>query len=136
MSADTPPARTPAEVVRLQYLASATGDTELWRSVAAPDLEWTESAGFPLAGTYRTPEATAAGVFKRLATEWDDWTTHDDTYVVDGERVVVLARYTARNKATGKDMAARVAHSFIVRNGQIVRMEQFVDSAMVRAAMS
>jgi ketosteroid isomerase-like protein len=128
-------AHSPAEVVRLQYLASATGDMELWRESVAADLEWTESAGFPLAGTYRTPEDTITRVFERLAAEWDDWTTHDDTYIVDGEHVVVLARYTARNKATGKEMSARVAHSFIVRNGQIVRMEQIVDSATVRAAM-
>jgi uncharacterized protein len=130
------PTRTAAQAVRLQYLASATGDMELWRSVVAPDVEWTESAGFPLAGTYRTPEGAISGVFDKLAAEWDEWTTHDDTYVVDGERVVVLARYTARNKATGKDMTARVAHCFIVRGGQIVRMEQIVDSAAVRAAMS
>jgi len=129
------PVRSPAEVVRLQYLASATGDMDLWRTVVAPDIEWTEAAGFPLAGTYRTPEGTIKGVFERLAAEWDEWTTHDDTYVVDGERVVVLARYTARNKATGKDMTARVAHSFIVRSGQIVRMEQIVDSGAVRATM-
>ena len=135
MSTDTS-YRTPAETVRLQYLASATGDMELWKSVVAADVEWTESAGFPLAGTYRTPAEAITGVFERLAAEWDEWAVHDDTYVVDGERVVVLARYTARNKATGKDMAARVAHSFIVRAGQIVRMEQIVDSAIVRAAMS
>lgn len=134
MPADAP-AHSPAQVVRLQYLASATGNMDLWHEVVAPDLEWTESAGFPLAGTYRTPEGTITGVFERLAAEWEEWTTHDDTYVVDGERVVVLARYTARNKATGKDMTARVAHSFIVRDGQIVRMEQIVDSATVRAAM-
>ena len=130
-----PPERSPAEVVRLQYMASATGDMDLWRTVVAPDLEWTESAGFPLGGTYRTPEGTITGVFERLAAEWEEWTTHDDTYVVDGERIVVLARYTARNKATGKDMTARVAHCFTVRAGQIVRMEQIVDSATVRAAM-
>ena len=127
--------RTPAETVRLQYLASATGDMDLWRSVVAEDVEWTESAGFPLAGTYRTPQGTIDGVFTRLAEEWDEWTTHDDTYVADGERVVVLARYSARNKATGKAMEARVAHAFTVRGGRIVRMEQIVDSATVRAAM-
>ena len=127
--------RTPAETVRLQYLASATGDMDLWRSVVAEDVEWTESAGFPLAGTYRTPQGTIDGVFTRLAEEWDEWTTHDDTYVADGEHVVVLARYSARNKATGKAMEARVAHSFTVRGGRIVRMEQIVDSATVRAAM-
>jgi ketosteroid isomerase-like protein len=38
---------------RPQYLASATGDMDLWRQVVALDIEWTESAGFPLAGTYR-----------------------------------------------------------------------------------
>lgn len=131
-----PSTRSPSQTVRLQYLASATGDMDLWREVVAPDVEWTESAGFPLAGTYRTPEGTIAGVFEKLAEEWDEWTTHDDTYVADGERVVVLARYTAVNKATGKDMSARVAHSFIVRGGQIVRMEQIVDSGAVRAAMA
>ena len=135
MPGDVPP-RTPAQTVRLQYLASATGNMELWREAVAPDVEWTESEGFPLAGTYRTPEGTISGVFDKLAAEWDGWTTHDDTYVVDGERVVVLGRYTARNKTTGKDFTARVAHSFIVRGGQIVRMEQIVDSAAVRAAMS
>jgi ketosteroid isomerase-like protein len=133
------PARTPVETVRLQYVAAATGDMDLWRQVVAPDVEWTESAGFRPAGTYRTPEtaieATMAGVLDQPTAEWDDWTTHDDTYVVDGERVVVLARCTARNKATGKEMVARVAHSFIVRDGQIVHMEQIVDSGAVRAAM-
>ena len=66
--------------------------------------------------------------------EWDDWTAHDDTYVVDGDDVVVLARYTARNKATGRPLAVRVAHHFIVRDGLIVRFEQFVDTALVRDA--
>ncbi|MEU4090682.1 nuclear transport factor 2 family protein [Streptomyces aureus] len=128
--------RNPAEAVRAQYVASATGDLELWRSVVAEDVEWTEAAGFPLAGTYRTPSGIIEGVFTPLAQECDGWTTHDDTYVSDGERVVVLARYTARNKTTGKTMEARVAHSFIVRSGRIVRMEQIVDSACVRDAMA
>ncbi|MGW6492721.1 nuclear transport factor 2 family protein [Streptomyces sp. NPDC055056] len=132
----TPERLTPAETARLQYLASATADTDLWRSVVADDLEWTEAAGFLLAGTYRTPDATIQKVFAQLAEEWDDWTTHDDTYIADGERVVVLGRYTARNKATGKTMEARVAHAFTVGSGRIVRMEEIVDSATVRAAMA
>jgi hypothetical protein len=79
----------------------------------APGIEGTESAGFPLAVTCRTPEGTITGVFEQLAAQWGEWTAHD-AYVVGGERVVVLARYTATNKATGKPMTARVAHSFIV----------------------
>src|SRR5206468_2605073 len=83
-------------------LATAAGDLAALRATLAPDVEWTEMAGFPLAGTYRTPEGVTANVMQRLGAGWDGWTAHDDTYVVDGENVVVLARYTATNKATGK----------------------------------
>ena len=126
----------PRDVVRRQYLASAAGDLEALRATLADDVEWTEMAGFPLAGTYRTPTGVTAAVMERLGAEWDDWTAHDDTYVVDGENVVVLARYTAVNKATGKAINVRVAHHFVVRGGLIVRFEQFVDTALVREAMT
>ena len=125
----------PADVVRRQYLASARGDLEALRATLADDVEWTEMAGFPLAGTYRTPGGVTTNVMEVLARDWDDWVAHDDTYIVDGENVVVLARYTATNKATGRHINVRVAHHFIVRGGKIVRFEQFVDTAMVRAAM-
>nr|WP_149828598.1 nuclear transport factor 2 family protein [Streptomyces tailanensis] len=106
----------PGDVVRRQYLASAAGD-------------------LPLAGTYRTPDGVTSHVMEKLAQEWDGWTAHDDTYVTEGENVVVLARYTATNKATGKPIGVRVAHHFVVRGGLIVRFEQFVDTALVRDAM-
>ena len=126
----------PADVVRRQYIASAVGDLAALRDTLAIDVEWTEMAGFPLAGTYRTPEGVTANVMEKLAVDWDGWAAHDDTYVVDGENVVVLARYTATNKATGKHIDVRVAHHFVVRGGKIVRFEQFVDTAKVREAMS
>jgi ketosteroid isomerase-like protein len=126
----------PADVVRRQYLASAARDLAALRATLAPDVEWTEMAGFPLAGTYRTPEGVTSGVMEALAKDWDNWTAHDDRYVVDGENVVVLARYTARHRTTGKALAVRVAHHFVVRGGLIVRCEQFVDTALVRDAMT
>lgn len=128
--------QAPADVVRRQYLASANGDLDALRETLAPDVEWTETAGFPLGGTYRTPTGVTSNVMEALGRDWQSWTAHDDTYVVDGENVVVLARYTARNLASGKDLNVRVAHHFVVRGGLIVRFEQFVDSATVRDAMS
>lgn len=124
----------PRDVVRRQYLASAAGDLEALRATLAPDVEWTEMAGFPLAGTYRTPEGVTSNVMERLGQEWEGWIAHDDTYVVDGENVVVLARYSATHRTTGKALAVRVAHHFVVRGGLIVRFEQFVDTALVRDA--
>ena len=125
----------PRDVVRRQYLASAAGDLDALRATLAPDVEWTEMAGFPLAGTYRTPEGVTSAVMEKLGADWVDWTAHDDSYVVDGENVVVLARYTAAHGTTGKNLDVRVAHAFVVRGGLIVRFEQFVDTALVRDAM-
>lgn len=124
----------PRDVVRRQYLASAAGDLAALRATMAPDVEWTEMAGFPLAGTYRTPEGVTTNVMEALGRDWDGWAAHDDTYVVDGEDVVVLARYTATHRGTGKPLAVRVAHHFVVRGGLIVRFEQFVDTAKVAEA--
>lgn len=67
--------------------------------------------------------------------EWDGWTAHHDTYVAEGENVVVLARYTTTNWATREPVDVRVAHHFVGRGGLIVRFEQFVDTALVRDAM-
>lgn len=39
-------------------------------------------------------------------------------------------------RGTGKPLAVRVAHHFVVRGGLIVRFEQFVDTALVRDAAS
>ncbi len=73
---------------------------------------------------------------QQLGQDWDDWTAHDDTYIVHGENVVVLARYTATHKTTNKPIDARVAHHFVVRGGLIVRFEQFADTALIRDAMN
>jgi ketosteroid isomerase-like protein len=126
----------PADVVRRQYLAAATGDLDTLRETLAADVEWTEMAGFPLGGTYRGPDAVVTGVLARLAAEWDGFAAHDDTYVTDGDDVVVLARYTGRHHSTAKELNVRVAHHYTVRGGKIVRFEQFVDSALVREAMT
>ena len=65
---------SPAQVVRRQYLASAAGDLDALRATLAPDVEWTEMAGFPLTGTYRTPEGVTTGVMEALGTDWETWT--------------------------------------------------------------
>ena len=132
--ADAAASTAPRDVVRRQYLASAAGDLEALRATLAPDVEWTEMAGFPLAGTYRTPEGVTSSVMEVLGRDWDGWAAHDDAYVVDGENVVVLARYTATHRATGNALNVRVEHHFIVRGGLIVRFEQFVDTAKVAEA--
>src|SRR5690349_11982910 len=93
----------------------AAGDLQALRATLADDIVWTEAAGFPLAGTYHGPDGVTSNVMEQLQVSWDDWAATPDEFVVDGERVVVLGYYTARNKATSKPLRVRFAHSFTVR---------------------
>ena len=108
-----------------------------WRPCAPPSPPTWSGPRWPASPSpapTAPPTASPPTSWRSSAADWDGWTAHDDTYVVDGENVVVLARYTATNKATGKHINVRVAHHFVVRGGLIVRFEQFVDTALVRDA--
>ncbi|WP_419870607.1 nuclear transport factor 2 family protein [Chryseobacterium sp. CT-SW4] len=101
----------------------------------APDAQWTEAAGFPLAGTFTGFEEIAKNVFYRLATEWIDYKFTPENYVADGDQVVAYGNYTGINKETNKPLNARVAHLWKLKDGKIISFEQFVDSKTVTDTM-
>lgn len=123
------------DVIRGTYEASPAQKGERLRAALAPDASWTEAAGFPYAGTYVGFDAIAANVFQRLATEWIDYRAEARIYLEDGEHVAAFGVYSGTYRATGKAMTAAFAHLYTFKDGQIVRMEQVVDSAMALRAM-
>jgi ketosteroid isomerase-like protein len=124
------------DIIRATYEASPAEKGQRLQAALAPDASWTEAAGFPYAGTYVGFEAIAAGVFKRLATEWIDYRAEAHTYLEDGDRVAAFGVYSGTYRATGKAMTAAFAHLYTLKDGQIVSMEQVVDSAMVTPALT
>jgi len=124
------------DIIRGTYEASPAEKGQRLQAALAPDASWTEAAGFPYAGTYVGFEAIAAGVFKRLATEWIDYRAEAHTYLEDGDRVAAFGVYSGTYRATGKAMTATFAHLYTLKDGQIVSMEQVVDSAMVTPALT
>lgn len=124
------------DIIRGTYEASPEEKGARLRAALAPDASWTEAAGFPYAGAYVGFEAIAAGVFKRLATEWIDYRAEVHTYLEDGDQVAAFGVYSGAYRATGKAMTATFAHLYTFKGGKIVRMEQYVDSGTVQRALS
>ncbi len=127
--------RSNLDTIRSTYEGSSAENGKNLLAVLAPDASWTEAAGFPYAGTYVGPDAIVAGVFKRLATEWDGYQAKVHTYLADGDRVAAFGVYSGTYRATGKTMTATFAHLYHLRDGKIIRMEQFVDSHPVQLAI-
>lgn len=124
------------DIIRGTYEASPAEKGQRLRAALAPDASWTEAAGFPYAGTYVGFEAIAAGVFRRLATEWEGYDAKVHTYLEDGDMVAAFGVYSGTYRATGKAMTATFAHLYRFKDGKIATMEQIVDSGMVLRALS
>lgn len=127
--------RTPSQVIQEHYAASARNDLDGMVADFAPDLSWTEMAGFPYAGTYRGPDGVRSGVFERLGADWTDFRAEPDQLVVDGDQVVAFGRYSGVFGATGQPVSARFTHHWTLREEQIVGFEQFTDTVLFARAM-
>jgi ketosteroid isomerase-like protein len=127
---------SPLRVIEDHYAASARGDLDGMLAPLAADAEWTEMAGFPYAGTYIGPAAVADGVFRRIGEEWSDYQAVPDQLLRDGEHVVAFGTYSGTYKATGRHMRARFVHRWTVRDGRVLRFEQYTDTYLVRQAMT
>ena len=124
------------DLIRATYEGSSEDNGRNLLAALSPDAEWTEAEGFPYAGTYVGPEAIVAGVFRRLGTEWTDYRAKVHTFLEDGDRVAAFGVYSGTYNATGKSMRAAFAHLYQVKDGKIATMTQYVDSAMVRQALT
>jgi hypothetical protein len=124
------------DVIRATYEGPSEENGKHLLAALAPDAMWTEAAGFPYAGTYTGPEEIFAKVFRRLATEWVGYRAVVHTYLADGDHVAAFGVYSGTYAKTGKSMSATFAHLYRLKDGKIVSMEQYVDSAMVQQALT
>jgi ketosteroid isomerase-like protein len=67
------------------------------------------------------------GGFLRWVDDWDamEWTLEPEDFIDAGERVVVIARLTARGRASGVPLVRRDGMVWTVRNGKAVRLDYF-----------
>lgn len=127
--------KTNLEIIQATYEGASADNGKHLLAALSPTATWTEAAGFPYAGTYTGPDEIVAKVFSRLASEWQDYRATVHTYLTGGDRVAAFGLYSGTYRATGKTMSATFAHLYRLKDGKIVSMEQYVDSAMVLQAM-
>jgi ketosteroid isomerase-like protein len=112
----------PAEVVRAAFAAYNRGELEESRRYLAPDLEWILPPSALYGDVLRGPDALVRVLrsefeaFSRIRREPVELTE-------DGDRVAGVVVERARGRASGVELDRRVRHSFLVRDGLIVRAE-------------
>lgn len=118
------------DLVKGVYNAFATGDVPAVLAAMDSAIEWRMAEGSLYAdrNPYVGPQAVAQGVFQRIVSEVDSFAVHPEDFVDAGDVVVVEGRYRGRMKTTGMPVDAQFAHVWHIRNGKIVRFQQYTDT--------
>jgi uncharacterized protein len=122
--------------VRSVYDAFAKGDVQTVLGLMSEKVEWNEAEHFTYwpGGPFIGPQAVLNGVFARIGQDCDGFTVDVGRLVGCGDTVLTEARYRGTAKATGKRLDVQVAHVWDVRDGKIVRFQQYVDTWQVAQA--
>jgi len=125
-------------IIRGLYDSVGKGDIDAFVEVLDPAVEWNLAENFLYAdgNPFVGPEAIRERLFARVAAEWDGFSHDLEKFVADGDTVVVLGRYRAVSKSTGKRVDAQLVHVWELRDGKIVCFQQYTDTAQWRDAVS
>ena len=93
-------------------------------------IEWNEAENFIYAdgNPYVGPQAILEGVFMRLGSEWDGFSVTPEEWMDAGPRVVVLGTYAGTHRGTSKRVRAQFAHVWSLKEGRVVRFQQYTDT--------
>jgi len=131
---DAPAATGNLETVQALYAALEKGDGDRVLEILDPQVEWIQNEGFPGGGRFVGAETVYEKVFNRLAGEWEGWGAEVGRWLEADDSVVALGAYRGTFRKTGKSMRAAFAHVYWLRDGRIVRFEQYADTAKVAEA--
>lgn len=122
--------RENVQVIQGLYEAFGRGDVPSVLNQMDRSIEWNEAENFIYAdrNPYVGPQAVLEGVFMRLGSEWEGFRVTPEEWLDAGDRVVVLGTYSGTHKATGRQVRAQFAHIWSVREGRVVRFQQYTDT--------
>lgn len=127
-----------SETVRAFYEAMGRGDISFVLGVFDPQIEWNEAENFIYAdgNPYVGASAILSGVLGHFATEWDQFRATPEQILDAGDTVVSLGRYSGTYKATAAAVNAQFVHVFTLRDGKVVKFQQYTDTAQFRDAVN
>ena len=118
------------EIVTGLYEALAKGEVEAVLGTFDPQIEWREADNFLYAdgNPYTGPQAVAEGILQRIGLDLERFAILPSRFIDGGDTVAVEGRYRGTLKVTGKPVDAQFAHVWHLRDGKVIRFQQYTDT--------
>jgi ketosteroid isomerase-like protein len=112
------------EIVRRGYELYAAGDLEGVAGLFAEDAELADAGGLGVAdtaaGTRYGPEGFLRAT-EEAVEAFEDYRVDAEEFIDAGESVVVPVRISGRGRASGAKLETRLAHLWVLRDGNVTR---------------
>jgi ketosteroid isomerase-like protein len=99
-------------------------------SDADPDIVWNPIEELPTQG-----HAAVRASLEHWKAEWDDYEVRPEELLDMGDHVVATVRLRGRGRGSGVEIDACFYDVYTLRDGKIVRMDQFTDRSDALAAV-
>ena len=124
------------DIVRGMYDAFGKGDVPGVLGSLDRDLKWAEAEGSTYADeSPYTADTVAPRLFQRLAADIPDFRVVPANFIEGGNSVVVEGRYQGTVQGTGAKIDAQFVHVWELRDGKVVRFQQYTDTKQWSDAM-
>ena len=115
--------------IRTAYEAFNRGDIPAVLAAFHPQIEWHEPGGGRAPqGTFSGAESVANDVFATVAEHFDEFEAEQEHVIDAGENLVVICTLRGKSKA-GRQLKARYAHVWRMRDGKAVSFHNHVEAA-------
>jgi ketosteroid isomerase-like protein len=120
---------TNLEIIERLYAAVAHNDTAAAAGFFAPEIEWIQApGGLRQVGV----DVVLREVLTKFRTAWNEWQVVVQQYIQSGDTVVVLGEFRGIHHDRGQPLVSPFAHVYDLRDGRIVRVRQYADTAQIR----
>jgi ketosteroid isomerase-like protein len=118
------------DIVKALYDAFGRGDVPAVLGAFDPRIQWREAESFLYAdgNPYEGPQAVAEGVFQRIVSDVESFAVLPERFIEAGDTIVAEGRYRGTMKRTGTLVDAQFAHVWQLRDGKVVRFQQYTDT--------
>ncbi|MCA9946375.1 MAG: nuclear transport factor 2 family protein [Anaerolineales bacterium] len=124
------------QVVQDLYAAFGQGDMAGLLTLLAEDVDWTFNGrreDIPFAGRWQG-RGEMMDFFRTVGETCDVLAFGPNEVIALGEHVLSLGHERVRVRATGREFESDWAHLFTVQDGQVVRLREYYDTAVMAEA--
>ncbi|MEH2042466.1 nuclear transport factor 2 family protein [Nostoc sp.] len=121
------------EIVKQAYVYLNEKDIPNYFALMSPDVEFYQTEEVPWGGRYRGFDESK--VFFSKFSPLIDSEVDVSYYISSGNQIVAIGKTNGIAKQTGKKFSCNLAHIWTVKEEKIVRLEVYIDTDVLKAAL-